>query len=117
MPRSTPSRMPAQHVAGLTQAFVMLTGISGDADQVDAGSAAYVLAFLLAAAGFGILATSHANRAGLSTRLKVIGACGAPPRAGKCPRDPAGNPQGGGHALGLGPHQVEVASSGGRTRR
>lgn len=69
----------AVYVAGsLTQAFVMLTGIAGDADQVDVGSVAYLIAFLLAAAGFGILATSHANRVGLSTRLKLIGACGAP---------------------------------------
>jgi hypothetical protein len=67
------------YVAGsIIQAFVMLAGIAGDADQVHTGSVAYVLAFLLAAAGFGILATSHARRAGLGTRFKVIGACGAP---------------------------------------
>jgi len=67
------------YVAGsITQAFVMLAGIAGDASQVDAESVAYVLAFLLAAAGFGILAISHARRAGLGTRIKVIGACGAP---------------------------------------
>ena len=65
-------------VGSITQAFVMLAGIAGDADQIDAGSVAYLLAFMLAAAGFGILATSHARRAGLSTRIKVIGACGAP---------------------------------------
>ena len=67
------------YVAGsITQAFVMLAGIAGDADQVDTGSVAYVLAFLLAAVGFGILATSHARRTGLGTLFKVIGACGAP---------------------------------------
>ena len=67
------------YVAGsITQAFVMLAGIAGDADQIDSGSVAYLLAFTLAAAGFGILATSHARRAGLGTRIKVIGACGAP---------------------------------------
>ncbi len=67
------------YVAGsITQAFAMLAGIAGDADQVDSGSVAYLLAFTLAAAGFGILATSHARRAGLGTRIKVIGACGAP---------------------------------------
>lgn len=65
-------------VGSITQAFVMLAGIAGDADQIDAGSVAYLLAFMLAAAGFGILATSHARRAGLGTRIKVIGACGAP---------------------------------------
>jgi hypothetical protein len=67
------------YVAGsIIQAFVMLAGIAGDADQVDAGSVAYVLAFVLAATGFGILATTHARRAGLGTRVKVVGACGAP---------------------------------------
>ena len=67
------------YVAGsITQALVMLAGIAGDADEVDAWSVTYVLAFMIAAAGFGILATSHARRAGLGTRIKVIGACGAP---------------------------------------
>ena len=65
-------------VGSITQAFVLLAGIAGDADQIDAGSVAYLLAFMLAAAGFGILATSHARRAGLGARIKVIGACGAP---------------------------------------
>jgi hypothetical protein len=65
-------------VGSITQAFVMLAGIAGDADEVDARSVTYVLAFVLASAGFGILATSHARRAGLGTRIKVIGACGAP---------------------------------------
>ena len=67
------------YVAGsIAQAFVMLAGIAGDAHQVDAASVAYVLAFMLSAAGFGILASSYARRAGLGTRVKVIGACGAP---------------------------------------
>ncbi|HEY9409632.1 MAG TPA: hypothetical protein VIP77_08645 [Jiangellaceae bacterium] len=67
------------YVAGsITQAFVMLAGIAGNADEVDAWSVTYVLAFMLAAAGFGVLATSHSRRAGLGTRIKVIGACGAP---------------------------------------
>ncbi len=65
-------------VGSITQAFAILAGIAGDANQVDARSVAYVLAFMLAAAGFGILATSHARRAGLGTLIKVIGACGAP---------------------------------------
>lgn len=65
-------------IGSITQAFVMLAGIAGDSDQIDARSLAYVLAFVAAAAGFGILATSHARRAGLGARIKVIGACGAP---------------------------------------
>jgi len=67
------------YVAGsVVQAFVMVAGIAGDPDQVDAGSVAYALAFLLAATGLGILAISHSRRAGLRTRFKVIGVCGAP---------------------------------------
>ena len=65
-------------LGSITQAVVMLAGIAGDADQVDARSVAYVLAFMTVATGFGILATSHTRRAGLGTRIKVIGACGAP---------------------------------------
>ena len=65
-------------VGSITQAVVMLAGIAGDADQVDARSVAYVLAFMTVATGFGILATSTTRRAGLGTRIKVIGACGAP---------------------------------------
>ncbi len=69
----------AVYVAGsITQAFVLLAGIAGDAGQIDAMSVAYVVAFLLAATAFGILAVSHARRTGLGLRLKVIGACGAP---------------------------------------
>ena len=65
-------------LGAITQALGMLTGIAGDADRVDAGSVGYVLAFLLAATGFGILAISHARRAALSTRVMVVGVCGAP---------------------------------------
>ena len=65
-------------VGSITEAFVMLAGIAGDADRIDARSIAYLLAFVLAAAGFGILATSHARRAGYGTGIKVIGSFGAP---------------------------------------
>jgi hypothetical protein len=56
----------------------MLTGVAGDAEQVAASAVGYVLAFLLAATGFGILATSYARRAGLGARVMLIGVCGAP---------------------------------------
>jgi hypothetical protein len=65
-------------LGSITEAVGMLTGIAGDADRVDAASVGYVLAFIAAAAGFGVLAISHARRAALSTRVKVIGAFGAP---------------------------------------
>jgi hypothetical protein len=67
------------YVAGsVVQAVVILTGVANDADSVDGRSIAYVLAFLLAAAGFGILARSYAHRARLDARVKVLGVCGAP---------------------------------------
>jgi hypothetical protein len=65
-------------VGSITQAVVMLTGVAGDAEQVDAASVGYVLAFLLGAGGFGILAISYARRAGLGARVMLIGVCGAP---------------------------------------
>jgi hypothetical protein len=69
----------AVYVAGsVLQAGLLLTGVAGDAEQVDAAAVGYVLAFLLGATGFGILATSYARRAGLGRRVMVVGACGAP---------------------------------------
>lgn len=65
-------------VGSIAQVVVMLAGVAGDADQLGARSVAYVLAFLVSTAGFGILAVSHSRRTGLSTRLKVLGALGAP---------------------------------------
>jgi hypothetical protein len=65
-------------VGSITEAVVMLIGVAGDAEQIDVAAVGYVLAFLLAAAGFGILATSYARRAGLGARVMLIGVCGAP---------------------------------------
>ncbi len=67
------------YVAGsLVQAVAMLTGVAGDADRIDLASVGYVLAFLLAAAGFGLLAFSYARRARLGRREVLLGVCGAP---------------------------------------
>jgi hypothetical protein len=65
-------------VGSIAQAIVMLAGLAGDADRVDVGSVGYVLAFLLAAWGFGILAISFARRSALGARPVLIGACAAP---------------------------------------
>jgi hypothetical protein len=65
-------------VGSIAQAVVMLTGVPGDAERLDASAVGYVLAFLLAATGFGILATSYARRAALGARVLLIGVCGAP---------------------------------------
>jgi hypothetical protein len=56
----------------------MLTGVAGDAEQLDAPAVGYVLAVLLGATGFGILATSYARRVGLGARGILIGVCGGP---------------------------------------
>jgi hypothetical protein len=69
----------AAYVLGsIAQVVLMLTGVAGDAARLDASAAGYLLAFLLGAAGFGILATSYARRAGLGARVVLIGICGAP---------------------------------------
>lgn len=65
-------------LGSLLQAVLMLTGLAGDADRIDVASVAYVLLFILAATGFGILAVSYARRAGLGRRELLLGAVGAP---------------------------------------
>ena len=65
-------------VGSIAQAVVMLLGVACDAEQVDASAVGYVVAILLAATGFGSLATSYARRAGLGARVMLIGVCGAP---------------------------------------
>ena len=65
-------------VGSIAQAVMLPTGGSGGAEQVNAAEVGYVLAFLLAAAGFGTLAISYARRAGLGRRVMLIGICGGP---------------------------------------
>jgi hypothetical protein len=65
-------------VGSLAQAVAMLAGVAGDAERLDLTSVGYVLAFLLATAGFGLLAFSYARRAGLGRREVLLGVCGAP---------------------------------------
>lgn len=65
-------------LGSIAQAVVILTGIAGDGDGVDARSVAYVVGFLVAAIGFGILAISYARRVGLSIWVIILGVLGAP---------------------------------------
>jgi hypothetical protein len=65
-------------LGSLAQAVVMLTGIAGDAGRIDAAAVGYVVAFLLATAGFGVLAISYARRASLGRRELLVGLCGGP---------------------------------------
>lgn len=65
-------------LGSLAQAVLMMTGIAGDAARIDPAAVGYVFAFLLATAGFGVLATSYARRASLGKRELIVGLCGAP---------------------------------------
>jgi hypothetical protein len=65
-------------VGSALQSVLMLAGLVGDADEIDFAAVSYVLLFLVAAAGFGILAISYARRAGLGKREMLLGAVGAP---------------------------------------
>jgi hypothetical protein len=60
------------------QSTLVLAGLVGDADQIDFASVSYVLLFLVAAVGFGILAISYARRTRLGKREMLLGAVGAP---------------------------------------
>lgn len=65
-------------LGSVLQAVGMATGIAGSMQDVTLGGIGYVLGFLLAAAGFGVLAVTHSRRHGLSRRVVVLGALGAP---------------------------------------
>jgi hypothetical protein len=67
------------YVAGsLAEAVVILSGEAGDPESIDLASVGYVLAFALAAAGFGVLAVSYTRRARVRRRDILLGVCGAP---------------------------------------
>lgn len=69
----------AIYVLGSTaQAIGMMTGLTPGADRLDAAAVGYVGGFLLATAGFGVLAGSYARRAGLGRLELLLGLAGAP---------------------------------------
>jgi hypothetical protein len=69
----------ATYVAGsLVEAVAFAAGLAGDRGDLTPRSVAYVLFFLLAAAGFGVLAVSYARRQRSPRRLLAWGALGAP---------------------------------------
>jgi hypothetical protein len=65
-------------VGNVVQVIGMVSGLTGSADQIDLAGAAYVLFFLVVAAGFGVLAISYSRRFGLRKGVAVLGALGAP---------------------------------------
>ena len=65
-------------VGNVVQAIGMASGLAGSADQIDPAGVAYVLFFLLVAAGYGVLAISYSRRFKLRKGVAVLGALGAP---------------------------------------
>jgi hypothetical protein len=65
-------------LGSVAQAVAMIAGLTGTADQVDVAGVGYVLLFLLAAAGFGVLAISYSRRHRVRKLFSVLGVLGAP---------------------------------------
>lgn len=65
-------------LGSVVQAVGMVAGLVGTADQITVAGVAYVLFFLLLAAGYGVLAISHSRRFGLRKGVAVLGVLGAP---------------------------------------
>jgi hypothetical protein len=65
-------------LGSVAQAAAMGLGLIGGAGQIDAASIGYVLLFLAAAAGYGVLAISYSRRHPRSKGLAVLGVLGAP---------------------------------------
>ena len=69
----------AVYVLGsLAEAAGMGLGLIGGAGQIGTRSVAYVLFFLVAAAGYGVLAISYSRRHPHGTSLAILGVLGAP---------------------------------------
>ena len=69
----------AVYVLGsMVQAAGMASGLTGSANQIDVADIAYLLFFLTAAAGWGILAISYSRRHAQRWRVAVLGVLGAP---------------------------------------
>lgn len=65
-------------LGGVAEAVGTVSGLTGSIDQVTVAGVGYVLLFLLAAAGYGVLAIAHSRRHRLGKRFAVLGVLGAP---------------------------------------
>lgn len=65
-------------LGSVAQAVGMVSGLAGTADQIDVAGVGYVLFFLLAAAGYGVLAVSYSRRLGVWKGFAVLGVLSAP---------------------------------------
>jgi hypothetical protein len=69
----------AVYVLGsMAQALGMMLGLIGSARQIDLASVGYLIFFLTAATGWGVLAVSYSERHTLGWRTAVLGVLGAP---------------------------------------
>jgi hypothetical protein len=69
----------AVYVLGsMVQALGMLVGLRGSASQIDQAGVAYLVFFLTAATGWGVLAVSYSARHALGWRTALVGVLGAP---------------------------------------
>ena len=71
-------------LGSVVQAIGMALGLMGSAAQIDVAGVAYVLASLLFAAGYGVLAISYARRHGLKRGSVVVGVLGGPRSWQRC---------------------------------
>jgi hypothetical protein len=60
------------------QAVGMVSGITGGASEIDLADLAYLIFFLTAAIGWGVLAISYSSRQALGWRAAALGTLGAP---------------------------------------
>ena len=65
-------------LGGMAQALGMMLGLMGSASQIDLAGVAYLIFFLTAATGWGVLAISYSERHTLGWRTAVLGIPGAP---------------------------------------
>lgn len=65
-------------LGNVVEAIGMATGLSGDPGQITPRNVAYVLFFLPAAAGYGILAISYSRRVGFRRWYALLGVIGGP---------------------------------------
>jgi len=65
-------------IGSLVEAIGMLTGAAGDADDLNSRSVGYLGLFLVATAGYGVLAVSFFRRYEIGRREALIGVLGAP---------------------------------------
>jgi hypothetical protein len=65
-------------LGSVAEAVGMVSGLVGSADQIDAAGVGYVLIFLAAAVGYGVLAVSYSRRHGAGKGPAILGALLAP---------------------------------------